>query len=152
MDTQIILYSDGSKLNENNGIGIYNLNSKKSHAYNIGKEQEIFDSEFYGISKALELAQKEINPFILDIWIFSDSQAILKGLKTSQKTRTHFIYSEIYEIAKEIKSQNININIQWSPGHMNIFGNEKADKIAKYAAENLEPNNMEFLLVLSKEN
>ena len=25
---------------------------------------------------------------------------------------------------------------------MNIFGNEKADKIAKYAAENLEPNNI----------
>ena len=59
MDTQIILYSDGSKLNENNGIGIYNLNSKKSHAYNIGKEQEIFDSEFYGISKASNSLKKK---------------------------------------------------------------------------------------------
>jgi ribonuclease HI len=142
LNTQIILYSDGSKLNENNGIGIYNLNSKESYMYNIGKEQEIFDSEFYGIYKALELAKTEINPFILDIWIFSDSQAILKGLKSSQKTRTHFIYSKIYEIAKELKNSNININIQWSPGHMNIFGNEKADKLAKYAAENLEPNNI----------
>jgi ribonuclease HI len=142
MDSMIIFYSDGSKLKDDNGVGIYNLNSNESHPYNIGKEQEIYDSEFFGIYKALELANERINPFILDVWIFSDSQSILKGLKTNLTTRNHFIYSKIYEIAKEIKDHNININIQWSPGHMNIFGNEKADKIAKYAAENLEPNNI----------
>ena len=144
IEDYIILYSDSSKLNEKNRVRIYDLNSKKSYAFNIGKEQEIFDSEYFGIYKALEIAQNLLkeNPFILDIWIFSDSQAILKGLKTSLETRKHFIYSDIYKIAKNIKNQNIRINIQWSPGHMNIFGNEQADKIAKFAAENLEPNNI----------
>ena len=33
----IILYSDGSKLEENNGVGIYDLNSKNSYVFNIGK-------------------------------------------------------------------------------------------------------------------
>jgi hypothetical protein len=104
MNIQIILYSDRSKIKENNGVGIYNLNNKNSYSYNIGKEQEIYNSEFFRILKALEVANEQINPFILDIWIFSDSQSILKGLKTNLKTRNHFIYSKIYEITKKIKN------------------------------------------------
>ena len=57
LNTYLIIYSDGSKLKENNGIGIYCLNSKDSYAYNIGNQQEIFDSELYGIYKALKIAK-----------------------------------------------------------------------------------------------
>ena len=35
INSYLIIYSDGSKLNRKNETGIYNLNSKDSYAYNI---------------------------------------------------------------------------------------------------------------------
>ena len=142
LNSLLIIYSDGSKLENRNGTGIYHLNSKNSYTFNIGNNQEIFDSELFGIYKALEIAKNNINPFILEIWIFSDSQSVLKGLKINQKTRNHFIYAEIYKISKEFNTKNISININWSPGHINIFRNQKADKAARYTAEYIEPHDI----------
>ena len=37
-----------------------------------------------------------------------------------------------------LKSQNVSIELNWTPGHADIAGNEIADKLAKEAAEEAE--------------
>jgi hypothetical protein len=41
----------------------------------------------------------------------------------------------ILKWAERIKKSNIEIHIQWVPGHTGILGNEKADQAARYGAE-----------------
>ena len=68
------------------------------------------------------------------IMLFSDSQSAVGILGWENKSHS----SEILEIkqAKEIlKSQNVTVELNWTPGHAEIAGNEIADKLAKEAAE-----------------
>ena len=87
IDDKIIVYSDGSQSEKGyNGAGIFLTNSsfsrQESMAWNLGKECEVYDAELFAILKALELGLKKSRIETLDIWIFSDSQAALKGLKS----------------------------------------------------------------------
>jgi RNase H len=44
---------------------------------------------------------------------------------------------DIWELARELYSRNINIFIEWVPGHTEVLGNDKADSLAKEAAKKL---------------
>ena len=59
------------------------------------------------------------------------------------------LYQRIYKVAKDIKEKAISIHIEWVPGHMGIYGNEKADDVAKYGAEWVEPTPNELGLSIS---
>src|SRR5215469_12192332 len=102
--------------------------------FNIGplKECEVYDAEVFAIYKALEIGNSRVDIETLDIWVFSDSQAALKGLAKGQGRANRALYGKIYDIAKSIKEKGINIHIGWVPGHEGIYGNDKADQAAKY--------------------
>jgi hypothetical protein len=85
----------------------------------------------------------------IDLWIFSDSQAALKGLKSGQNQANQNLYQKIYKIAEAIKSKGIITHIHWVPGHLGIYGNEKADQAAKYAADWQDPSSQELGLSIS---
>jgi ribonuclease HI len=140
IDDKIIIYSDGSQSEKgSNGVGIFLTNAKfsaqESFAWNLGTECEVFDAELFAIYKALEISSQRIKIETIDIWIFSDSQASLMRLKNNRGQLNQAIYEKIYLKAQQIREKAINIHIQWVPGHMGIYGNEKADKAAKYGAE-----------------
>jgi len=144
IDDKIIVYSDGSQSERGyNGSGIFIANSdfskQDSMAWNLGKECEVYDAEIYAIYKALETGNDRVDIETLDIWIFSDSQAVLKGLASGQNRANRALYGKIYSIAKNIKEKGVNIHIEWVPGHEGIYGNEKADQAAKYGADWVEP-------------
>src|SRR5215469_15878995 len=71
-----------------NGAGIFIANSdfskQNSLAWNLGKECEVYDAEIFAIYKALEIGNKRGEIENLDIWVFSDNQAALKGLAWGQ--------------------------------------------------------------------
>ena len=65
------------------------------------------------------------------ITIFSDSQSVLKSL-TSFNTNPLITYIQnIYSILFATHS----IDLHWCPGHVNIYGNECSDRLAKVAVE-----------------
>ena len=149
IDDKIIVYSDGSKSERDyNRAGIFIANSdfskQESMAWNLGKECKVYDAEVFAIYKALEIGNSRVDIETLDIWIFSDSQAALEGLAKGQNRANRALYRKIYDIAKEIKEKSVNIHLEWVPGHLGIYGNEKADKAAKHGTNQVEPASSEL--------
>jgi ribonuclease HI len=147
IDDRIIIYTDGSQSERGyNGAGLFLTNSsfstQETMAWNLGQEYEVYDAELFAIYKALEIGNQRSYHDTLtfkDLWIFSDSQAALKGLKAGQTRANHTLYQKIYNMAETIGKKGINIHISWVPGYLGIYGNEKADQSAQYGANWVDP-------------
>ena len=113
-------YTDGSKIGEKVGSGIFSRLCSKAHR--IPNGYSIFDAEAYAILSAINFIVKEQIPSV----IFSDSQSALKSIKSG--TSNHPI---IIDICNNIIKANFKICIAWIPSHIGIKGNEKADLWAK---------------------
>ena len=98
---------------------------------------EVFDAELYAIEKSIKLGQIKCqeDQSIQDIWVFSDSQAAIKRLEVNKLDKSLFYCQQIRIRAQALKRENIQVHIHWVPAHMNIYGNEQADKAAKYGTE-----------------
>jgi len=69
------------------------------------------------------------------VWIFSDSQAAIKRLKNVSLKAGQYYTQSIRRWAKKFQEIHIQLQLEWVPGHMNIRGNELADKAAKKETE-----------------
>ena len=72
--------------------------------------------------------------------IFTDSQSILQALENFNSS--HPIVIEILEWSYLVEAHGSNISFCWSPGHIGIVGNEKADALAKTASESININRL----------
>ncbi|KAF4528966.1 hypothetical protein B566_EDAN011271 [Ephemera danica] len=107
---QFSLYTDGSKSGNNVGSGFYSLQCR--------------------LSKAPLHFHELTHGFLI---FLSDSRAVLLAIQSQLfNAKTNWI---IIEIKKNIHTKKgIAIKLVWIPGHCNITGNDKADKIAKEEA------------------
>ena len=137
--SNIIVYSDGSKSEQNKlGAGvIYTTDFVKnqSFSWNLEAGMEVFDAELFAIEKAFKIAweNKQLNTD--KVWIFSDSQAAIKRLVNSSLKAGQYYVQSIRKWAKKFQDKAIQLQLEWVPGHMNIRGNELADKAAKKGTE-----------------
>ena len=69
------------------------------------------------------------------VWIFSNSQAAIKRLKKSELKTGQYYVQLIKNWTKKFQDIIIQLHLEWVPGHMNIKGNELADKAAKKGTE-----------------
>ena len=126
------IYTDGSKMDNKIGYGIY---SSQFEAYGrIPDVCSVYTAELYAILTALQLAldAETMN----GIALFTDSYSSVQSLLNYQNTNP--IVQEILKIINE--NQHILVNIYWIPSHMNIFGNEKADQLAKKGLNEIVTN------------
>ena len=71
--------------------------------------------------------------------LFSDSQSAVGILTLGWENKTHkAVILEIKQTMDIQKSQNVKIELNWTPGHADVASNEIADKLAKEAAEESE--------------
>ena len=75
-----------------------------------------------------------------DIVIFSDAKSVLEALE-NENSKDQTIRKLSRTIGNVIADHNINITLQWIPGHTNIQGNERADTLAKQGARCPQLNN-----------
>ena len=136
----MILYSDGSKNEQLNkvGAGVFyttNFVKNQSFSWNLESGVEVFDAELFAIEQAFKIAwqNKQLNTD--KVWIFSDSQAAIKRLKKSNLKAGQYYVQSIKNWTKKFQDIAIQLHLEWVPGHMNIRGNELADKAAKKGTE-----------------
>ena len=76
----------------------------------------------------------------MDTVIFTDSLPALKALQSSDSSNLG-IDNLALTIDKVLTSYDIKLTLQWIPGHCNLQGNERADRLAKEGARKDQPEN-----------
>jgi ribonuclease HI len=103
-----------------------------SGQYRLGPFCSVFQSELIAIKKSIEYIANICNTNeTISVIIKSDSQSAIQAIK--QFNNSHPIVNEIKELIRSL-SKNVIFNIQWVRGHTGIEGNERADTLAKEAA------------------
>lgn len=139
--TIIHVYTDGSafKATTKAGYGIllkYPDGTSSEHCDSCGENCSNYEAEAAAIKTAIQIIYQnfeltEITPS--DIVLFSDSKSVLQTLQNPP-----YQDKVVLEIAEEIDrlltAYDIQITLQWIPGHNNISGNDKADRLAKSGA------------------
>ena len=92
-----------------------------------------FEAEFLAIHEAFYRASRLTEDFD-QLFIFSDCQAILKGLKTKSKftsLSSKDVLNNTLKHANSMYDLGITVKLQWVPAHSNLEGNERVNELAK---------------------
>jgi hypothetical protein len=109
---------------------------------------EVFDAELFALEKTFKIAWERKQKYTKKIWIFSDSQAAIKRLQNSSLKAGQYYIQSIRKWAEKFKNYHIQLQLEWVPGHMNILGNELADKAAKKGTQ-LQKSTLESYISLA---
>ena len=90
----------------------------------------IYAAEMMALKMALEWIKSESDRLNSQVVIFSDSLSSLKKLLNSESKSRPRLYVKIKEILHGI---NTEMKFCWLPSHVDIAGNEQADKLANMA-------------------
>ncbi|XP_043660731.1 uncharacterized protein LOC122624986 [Drosophila teissieri] len=121
------IYTDGSKMEEGVGAGIYCTDPDMRLSYKLPSQCSIFQAEVFAIGKAAELAQS-IDPPHEAVNLFVDSQAAIRSMQSSAVSSESVLASRE---ALDTPSTTTSVRIYWVPSHQGIDGNETADELAK---------------------
>ncbi len=92
----------------------------------------MFDAELHGVCSALEIAERlECDGRAT---VFLDSQAAIRRLQHTEPGPGQELAMRAQATARRLQTQQVEVTIQWVPGHAGVEGNERADKAAKKAA------------------
>ena len=122
------VFTDGSVKDNQTSCAL--IIRDRDYSYRLPDHTSIFTAEMYAISMAIDKINEspEIN-----FLICSDSLSALQTLKSGIEN------SLSHKIMHKIATTNKNIILEWVPSHMDIPGNEAADK---KAGEALKLNNI----------
>jgi ribonuclease HI len=141
------MYTDGSGINDGIGAAMYCHMDKMVQQRYLGRSSEsmVYAAELEAIHMAVTHARglTQMQSLIFtESRTFSDCQAAMKSLakpkRQSGQATIERILDEIDAIHSAIPIYRM--RIEWTPGHVGIDGNEKADQAAKSAAiEKINP-------------
>lgn len=121
------IFTDGSKLHNFTGCAV--VTTEDAFQYKLSPDCTIFTAEAIAILKALEYVESSKSQKSI---ICSDSYSVLSSLQSSSPS--HPILIQMHNILQQLLQNRYSITLCWSPGHVGIEGNSRADKNAKEAA------------------
>ena len=145
--SSIHAYTDGSAFKGTTfaGFGAYLTfpdGTSLKHCDACGVNCSNFDAEIIAITSAIKIVHqsfedRERDP--CDLVIFTDSKSTLQALMDVSGSNDTNIVHLANTINSLLASFNINITLQWIPGHSGIRGNDIADHLAKSGTQNEHP-------------
>ena len=126
------VFTDGSKSHAGVGFGVFFPDFERRGR--LPDSASVFTAELHGILKALrEIVLIDSRAFI----IYCDSLSVLQSLQIFNPT--HPLVLDILEWLLIAKRRGKRVSFCWVPAHVDIMGNEAADKLAKSAVTELPP-------------
>ncbi|GFV76446.1 putative RNA-directed DNA polymerase from transposon BS [Trichonephila clavipes] len=125
----IKIYTDGSRLDDRAGSGIYIENSGQNFyfCHHNPDFSSVFKSELMAIKLGLEAIINESD--YGELWILSDSRSSLQHLHNWTQVGDKTSISILHNL--KLISKHHDVHFQWIPSHVDIFGNEQADRLAR---------------------
>ncbi|XP_054724287.1 uncharacterized protein LOC129234319 [Uloborus diversus] len=111
--------------------------AQECHGIPVGKIASNYTCELVAIKSALEIYLSGEDQSSRSIIIFSDCRSALQAIQGSKCQLSH----QIIELINKIIAAQKSCILQWIPAHVNIFGNEKADELAKASRNFPQPSN-----------
>lgn len=160
----LIVYTDGSRRpihsSKRVGAGVVGYHRGRevfALRMGLGARAEVYDGELaaltIGAHRAVQYARSHNE--ITHIWFFADNTSAI-GTAFDPKPRAGQLYavnfhSKICTFLEENAARSV--NLEWSPGHSDIPGNDRADALAKEGAElaSREPGSRSNALRRAKE-
>ncbi|GFW98209.1 RNase H domain-containing protein [Trichonephila clavipes] len=125
----IKIYTDGSRLDDRAGSGIYIENSGQNFyfCHRNPDFSSVFKSELTAIKLGLEAIINESD--YGELWILSDSRSSLQHLHNWTQVGDKTSISILHNL--KLISKHHDVHFQWIPSYVDIFGNEQADRLAR---------------------
>ncbi|KAF5384346.1 hypothetical protein D9615_003173 [Tricholomella constricta] len=136
---------------------------KASLKYHLGPiaKHTVYEAEIVGVTLALHLLTSTARSLPDITAIGSDSQATIKALRNQKSHPAHYLLDRVHTAAEKLHAKQdriaraderratlrrgnkwtdrtrrvINLQVHWTPGHVDFGPNERADEIAKSAAQ-----------------
>ncbi|GFX98807.1 uncharacterized protein TNCV_1503831 [Trichonephila clavipes] len=134
-DFPVICYTDGSKIDGRVGFVFVVFRSgveSENFQFRIRDECTVFVAELLCLNFAIKWISEQ-NSVISEYLICTDSLSSLDSLKCISSSNNIII--EIQKQLKSLRDKNISIDFAFVRGHTGVFGNERADWLAKAATK-----------------
>ena len=145
-DTAFIkIYSDSSGIEGNIGASavLYcwknGMTTKRVLHYCLGPDTRhtVYEGEVVGEIMAQQLLYTEPHGFGHRVSMYVDNQASILSTQSIKPTPGHYLLDALHNKVSHTKEKfrNIDITVRWIPSHLEVEGNEEADRQAKRAAK-----------------
>ena len=138
------VYTDGSaeEATKNAGWGVWikSPDGRTEELFNAcGANSTNYDAEVLAIQNAIDhLHQKfENSTPATDVVIFTDAKSALQAMEGGELDEA--LQQVANRVEKFRSTYLIRLKLQWIPGHTGIFGNERADILAKKGSKLTQP-------------
>ena len=132
-------YTDGSASNGTSkaGFGVYMKfpdGRTYDHCDACGELCSNYEAEIIALTSATELTFQYFSRCdhqAVNVVIFTDSLSALQALENYSSSQDRDICRLAQSLNKLLTSYDVQVTLQWIPGHEDVSGNERADRLAK---------------------
>ena len=141
----ICIYTDGSGIDGQIGAAAVCQTTLETRKQYIDTESShhVYAAELAAIKLAADIVQAAPRTYTKSV-IYTDSQPAIKATAKPGQQSGQLILTSVNDAFEALQHQQpgIEISLIWVPGHMDIAGNEEADRTAKEAARSRDTNGM----------
>jgi ribonuclease HI len=153
----ILAFTDGSCINNPGPCGagavIFNGNSTIELKKPVSNRASILLGELIAIKLVLGYIDQTQFRSIELLKILSDSQQSIGILTLNWKSQSYFnVIKEIKAKLETLQQSGMRIELEWTPGHAEVQGNEIADRLAKEAAKEAQEQDTAVQTMVTKQD